>query len=456
MVSESDTISRKKSSIIRAMPFFFSKRFLLLIPLVMAIGLILRLYFTSSFWAPFSINLALALLVIVDYAYCPNISGISVERMPLRPLAARAENEIRLEVINRNPGDVLVRIQDDIPHNCSTRGHPLYLRVPGLGAAKGSYGLTPKIRGDGEFGSIHFWTPGPMGLIWRRSESAAATKIKFYPGLAAIKGGGLKLQWPKANDPIRASWKKGAGGEFDSLRDYSAGDDYRLIHWSSTARRGKLTVRVNRIEMSQNLFMILDAGRMMTARAEGLTKMDHAINAAIALGAHAVELGDRVGVMALAAEALTFVPPAKTPGQLARIMDTLYNIEPRMEEPRYFIAAQAMASAFKRRSLVVIFTDVVDQRTSEGLLRLTLSLFPRHLPLITAMRDTEVALLADMNPNSVRDLYVSGVAAETIYRRELLMSKLRTMGAMVIDSAPSKISGETLDQYLDIKLKGRL
>ncbi len=456
MVSESDKFSPERSPVIRALPFFFSKRFLLLIPALMAMGLIVKLYFTSSFWALFSLNLALAVLAIIDYLYCSHISGISVERSHLRPLAARAENEIRLEAINKNLEEVLVRIQDDIPHNCATRGHPLYLRVPGQGAVKAAYGLTPKIRGDGEFGSIHFWVMGPMGLIWRRSESKAATKAKFYPGLAAIKGGGLKLQWPKANDPIRASWKRGAGGEFDSLRDYSSGDDYRLIHWSSTARRGKLTVRVNRIEMSQNLFMILDAGRMMTARAEGLTKMDHAINAAIALGAHALELGDRVGVMALAGEALTFIPPAKAPGQLARIMDALYNIEPRMEEPRYFMAAKAMASAFKRRSLVVIFTDVVDQRTSEGLLRLTLSLFPRHLPLVTAMRDPEVAGLADMNPKNVRDLYVSGVAAETIHRRELLVSKLRTMGAMVIDTAPSRISGETLDQYLDIKLKGRL
>jgi uncharacterized protein (DUF58 family) len=295
-----------------------------------------------------------------------------------------------------------------------------------------------------------------LGLVWRKSSAEGSAKAKFYPGLRSIKAGGLKLQWPKAYDPARSTWKKGAGGEFDSLRDYSVGDDYRLIHWASTARRGKLTVRQNRVEMSQNILIILDAGRMMTARAEGLTKLEHALNAGIVLSAQALELGDRVGVMSLAEAPLSFTPPAKVSGQLARIMDSLYAIEPRMEEPRFFVALKTLSGALKRRSLVVIFTDVVDQRASEGLLRLTLGLFPRHLPLVVTMRDAEVSQLANQVPKSPKDLYMAGVAAETLHRRDLLISKLRTMGAMVIDTIPSKLSAQLLDHYLDIKIKGRL
>jgi uncharacterized protein (DUF58 family) len=415
-----------------------------------------RVTLVSSFYQAFSLNLIVLALAVVDYFMGRNLSRISIRRLSLRPLAVRAENEIMLEITNRDNRDAYIRVFDDVPDRCSTRGHPLYVHVPAREIKIAGYGLTPELRGDGLFRDIYFWCQGPMGLVWRRFRASAQTKVKFYPGLDAIKKAGLKMRWPRAHDPMRATWKKGAGGEFDSLRDYSVGDDYRLIHWASTARRGRLTVRQNRVEMSQNLLMILDAGRMMTARDEGLTKLDHALNASINLAAQALELGDRVGVMALAEETITFAPPAKTPGQLARIMESVYAIEPRLEEPRFFVALKTLSAALKKRSLVVIFTDIIDQRASEGLSRLTLSLFPRHLPLVCALRDTDVSKLAQQVPRNPRDLYMAGVAAEALYRRELLISRLRAMGAYAIDTAPSKISSELLDHYLDIKLRGRL
>jgi uncharacterized protein (DUF58 family) len=319
-----------------------------------------------------------------------------------------------------------------------------------------SYHVTPLERGDGEFGDITFWVKGALGLVWKRGKAPARKIVKLYPGLSLIEERRLRVWRPVAQDMARTRWRTGAGTEFDSLREYVVGDDSRLIHWSTTARKGKLVVRQNRIERSQTVFLVLDAGRMMTARVLGKTKLDHGLNAALLVAYTALELGDKVGVMVVAQDVLCFEPPARTPGQFGRILDATYALEPRMEEPRFYRALSTVATRLKRRSLVIVFTDLIDERSSQGLMRYSLGLLPRHLPLVVALSDTEIAGLADSIPETQQDLYRQGVAANLLERREHLMGNMLSNGVMVMDTPPEKISPDTLDRYLEIKRKSLL
>jgi uncharacterized protein (DUF58 family) len=184
--------------------------------------------------------------------------------------------------------------------------------------------------------------------------------------------------------------------------------------------------------------------------------LDHGLNAALLVAYAALELGDKVGVMMVGQEILCFVPPDNTRTQFGRILDATYALKPRMEEPRFYLALSSLASRLKRRSLVIIVTDLIDERASEGLMRYILGLLPRHLPLVVALSDPELITLAESIPHHKRDLYRQGVASGILDRRDRLMAKLGSRGVLVMDTPPEKISLRLLDRYLDIKTRNRL
>jgi uncharacterized protein (DUF58 family) len=205
------------------------------------------------------------------------------------------------------------------------------------------------------------------------------------------------------------------------------------------------------MERSQTIFVVLDAGRMMTARIHGKTKLDYSVEAALLIVYAGLELGDRVGIMALGQDVLCFQPPSNASAQFGRVMEATYALEPRLEEPRFHLAFQLISSRLKRRALVIFFTDLIDERASGGLLRYTAALRPRHLPLVAALSDTDLVSVADSSPETTHDLYRQGVAAGILDRRERLIAGLTSRGALVIDTPPERISIEVLQRYLDIK-----
>jgi len=451
-----DRAEGRSDNLIRTWPFFFTARFFLVFGIASATLVPLYSYRPTGLLVPLSVDLLLVLVAVLDYLMGPSPDKIRIERPIPYPLAVDRPNDIYLEVANNSGYPVSLIIIDDFPLLCLQRLLPLREVVrPGSGTRL-KYRLTPLERGNGEFGNIYFWLKGRLGLVWKRGVSEAPNTVKLYPGLSLIEQRRLQVRHPSADDPIRAMRKTGEGYEFESLREYAVGDDSRLIHWRTSARKGKLILRQNRLERSQNIFLVLDAGRMMTARVFGKTKLDYSLNAALLLAYSALELGDKVGVMVVGQYVQAFLPPARTPGHFGRILDATYALPPKMEEPRFFRALSTVSTKLKRRSLIVIFTDLIDERASEGLMRYSLGMLPRHLPVVVAMSDTEVAAIADSIPENKQDLYRQGVAAEMLDRRERLLARLSSVGVLVIDTPPDKLAADVVDRYLDIKRKHRL
>jgi uncharacterized protein (DUF58 family) len=443
--------SDKRKEIIRPLPFFFSGRFFLLFGMASALILPVYFYFPSGLLIPVAVDAILLSAALIDFFRCPGSDRITVARTIPRPLAVDRANEVLLDVSNLSGSPVLMRIRDDTPQQSTTR-NALITAVIGPGSGtRLTYPLTPLKRGRAEFGNIHFWTLGPLGLAWKRGESQAAGIVKFYPALALIERQRMQVRWSSSQDVVRPLKKRGEGSDFDNLREYVPGDDPRLVNWAATARRGRPIVRQNRIERSQNIFLVLDVGRMMTARVMGRTKLDFSIEAGLLLAYAALEVGDKVGITTVGQEVLNFLAPSKAPDQFGRILESVYALQPRLEEPRYYLVLSDLSTKLRRRSLMVIFTDLIDERASEGLIRYSLALLPRHLPLVVAMSDTELAHIAGATPEEKSDLYRKAVASELLERRERLLARLRTAGVLVLDTPPDKISTAVLDRYLEIK-----
>ena len=275
----------------RSLPFHFSTRFFVLFVAASILFLIIQESYPGPRYMIFALDGILIAAALMDFALAPAPRNVDIQRIVLYPLAVDTPNEIRLEAVNRTGRDVSILIQDDVPDRCNADGLPIATVIRRGKPTRLSYKLSPAERGNEEFGNIHFWLAGPMGLVLKHGESEARQKVKFYPGLTLVDKGRIQPRRLSAQDMVRSIRQKGEGTEFDSLRDYVIGDDVRLMHWATTARKGKPMVRQNRIERSQTIFLVLDAGRMMTARVLGKTKFDHALNSALLLDSLGVGIG---------------------------------------------------------------------------------------------------------------------------------------------------------------------
>jgi uncharacterized protein (DUF58 family) len=250
--------------------------------------------------------------------------------------------------------------------------------------------------------------------------------------------------------------RRGQGRTFESLRDYVQGDDTRHIDWKATARRHKPIVREYEVERHQNVLLMLDAGRMMTAAVEGLTKLDCAVNAALLVTHAAVTHGDKLGLLVFAEDVLAYLPPRAGKTQVGRVLEALYRIQPSLVEPDYGAAFRHLATRRLQRALVLVFTDLVDARASARLLRHVAALLPHHLPLLVAIADPALQRYGQETPAEVGAVYRQAVARDLLEERAEALRGITARGGLALDVPPEKLNLAVVNRYLDVKRRGLL
>jgi uncharacterized protein (DUF58 family) len=253
----------------------------------------------------------------------------------------------------------------------------------------------------------------------------------------------------------KTSWR-GEGREFESLRDYVRGDELRHISWTATARRGKLTTRQYQIERDQTILIAIDGGRLMTARIEQETKLDSAVHAALALMSAAARAGDNAGLLVFGRKIKSFLPPSHGREHMDAVLESLYAVEPEMIEPSYSHAFEFIAANSKRRSLVVLLTDLVDEEGSKELLTSLKLLRPRHLPLVVTIADRDLRAVVSEAPATVKDLFTQSVAEEIMYLREAALRRVESQGGLALDVTAAALAPALLEKYLQVKERGLL
>ncbi len=310
--------------------------------------------------------------------------------------------------------------------------------------------MRPTRRGAHLLGDHHVRYPSPLGLWIRQIRIEAASPVKVYPDVQAIRAYDLLLRQDRDPAALRSSRKRGGESEFERLRDYRRGDEFRSIDWKATARRQKLISRDYQIESNQNVFFLLDAGRLMTARTLGLSLFDHALNATLLLSYVAARAGDRVGLLAFADTIQRYAPLAGGAGAARQIIQAGYDLHPDLVETNYGAALAHVGLQVRKRSLVILFSQVVDDIAGAELVRLLRGLMPRHLPLLVLLRDVEIDALVE---GAGVDPYVRGAAAELSSQRDRLARDLKKLGALVLDVAPGQLTTAVINRYLEIKAR---
>jgi uncharacterized protein (DUF58 family) len=333
--------------------------------------------------------------------------------------------------------------------------------------------VKPPRRGDASFGDLYLRVEGPLGLMRRAfRQRGTAQSVRVYPNLRELRRYDLLvrrgLEAQPAGRPVRVA---GASTEFERVREYLPDDEFRRINWKATARRGQPMVNQFEAERSQNLVVLLDAGRSMAALAEapvagpdsdddaaepGLTKLDYALNASLLLAYVASLRGDRVALLAYADDVRTFVPPQRGRRALLATVSALYNLRPEPIEPDHGRAFDFLARRNLRRSLVVLFTDLADRESSTTLAAHVLRAARQHLVVCVTLGDPNVRRPAQQRPTDGRTLYEKMVAQQLLDDRASVLAQLASHGVLTVDTDANTLHPRLIGTYLELKERGRV
>jgi uncharacterized protein (DUF58 family) len=401
-----------------------------------------------------AVDAAVLVLVAADGALAPRPGSVRAVRRLREPLSAFAPNTISLRLESAAPRPLRLELADAPPASFEARGHRGPVTLAPRGEAVLAYEVRPSARGGAAFGDLHVRAEGPLGLAARQWRVPLARKVRVYPDLRAL------ASLPGASRPEAGRARprgQREGREFAALRAYVPGDDIRAIDWKATARRGGPVVRDWQPERNQTLWVLLDCGRHLSARlADGRAKLDHAVDAALALGRAAAARGDRAGAVLFGAEVLRVVPPGTGRGQLGPLAEALHAAEARVEESDYGAAFDVLDARQRRRALVVVFTDLADPDTSALLLARAAQLRRRHLVLVAAVADSEIADSAAARPRDAGEAFARAAAETILDEREQAARRLQATGVRV-ESVPARaLAAAVVGRYADAKARGEL
>jgi uncharacterized protein (DUF58 family) len=440
-------------------------------------------------WAPELAWLsALASLMLLAAAWAEGralgVLAPEVERRLPPRLAVSQSSPVVLRLTSRARRALQLSLRDDVPLELGAEPKTLVHAMPARGRHELGYSLTPMRRGDFELGDVHVRVEGLLQLGAATVTYAARSPLRVYPNLRQTARFELAARAGTLHGlGVRAARALGGSGELEQLREYVPGDAQRDLDWKATAKRRRPITRVYGQERAQTVLVALDAGRMMasahgepptptTARAldadddtpapdqDALTvrttKLDHALHAALLLAHVALRGGDRVGALVFADDVRVFVPPRRGPRQYLRILDALATVQPSDAYVDFRRMAELLRARVPRRSLLVVFSDLLDDTQALPLAEHAGLLAKKHLPVCVTLNDPVADALGHARARGVDDVHRRAAAAVLLEDRAAVKARLRKAGVALVEADASGLAVATVNRYLAIKARRAL
>lgn len=402
-------------------------------------------------------HVGLVIVVARDLALLPPRSGFSVHRVLPEPFSLGEPEDVRVVIENPAAAGLRARVADHAPSGLRPHPRELYGRFDRSGHLEVVYRTSSPRRGAYGFGAIDLQVSRDDGWFRRQVRLEDPEEAAVFPNIVAIKRIQLSLRRGlRAMAGMRRARPPGASTAFAGLRDYVRGDDVRRISWTATARRDHPVVVEVEAERGQQVMIALDCGRLMTAPAGELDKLDHAVNAALMLAWVAQAYGDRVGLMTFDDHVTGYAKPERGSAQLRRLTEMLYAIRAEYVEPDFGHAMTHLALRLGRRSMVVVLTDVQDTEASKELVAHCLRLAARHLVLVVAMSDPAVLAARDAPITKSSRAYEWAAAEQFVASRHESFELLRRGGVLGLDVVAGRLSPALVERYLELKERALL
>jgi uncharacterized protein (DUF58 family) len=407
--------------------------------------------------APLLFYAAMAGLIIAEAGRLPSKTGFMASRVLPQPFSLGEVQSVQLLVAHAAAAGLPAQLADHVPADLRPDRRVLAGVFDREGLLQLEYTVEPPHRGAYRFGPVDLrcWRPG--GWLIRQVRIRADEAAAVYPDVLAIKRYELMLRrGMRIMAGLRRARPPGATTAFAGLRDYLPGDEVRRINWKATARRDSPVVMEVEAERGQQAIIAIDCGRLMTAPAGLLSKLDHAVNAALLLAWVAQSQGDKVGMLTFSDSVRRFVAPQRGPAQVSQLNRVLYDVKPEYTEPDFAEAFSHLALRVSRRSLVIVLTDVLDPEASRDLVAHAIRLRQRHLVMVVAMSDPEVLAARNAPIERVSRAYEWAAAEELISARRASFEQLRQGGVLGLDVEAGRLSPSLVERYLELKERALL
>ncbi|MFK7919907.1 MAG: DUF58 domain-containing protein [Ilumatobacter sp.] len=400
--------------------------------------------------------LAVFVLLIADFAMAPNPSNVEVVREFPASLTLGERGDLRWLVKNRTGRSVRASVADALWPSFQASRRSSRFTIAADRQHRFGATIEPARRGRFPFGSITVRTLGPLRLVHRQQTRHVADTLAVLPAYPSRDLMRTRMRIPLESG-VRSVRTRGTGTDFDQLREYRPGDDIRRVDWAATARQQNAIVRDYRAERNQHVVAMLDNGRVMAGTVGGAPRVEHAMDAVLGLTQVASQLGDNVGLITFDSQVRGIVPASNSKIQFSRVTEAMYLLDPQYDESAYGVAFTTAASRFRRRSLFVVFTDLVESVVADSLLPALTALTRTHLVMVAAVRDPDVASWASAAQHVDTDeIFRSAAAVASLNARDRTIASLSALGIVVVDARPGELATGVVDKYLELKTKGRL
>ncbi len=399
--------------------------------------------------------LGVILLACIDAALAPRPSSLGVRRTAPRAVRLTESTSVELEVVNLGRRHVSGAVRDAWQPSAGATDNRHRLSLAPDEAKVFVTPMRPTRRGDRKASLVTARLSGPMRLAGRQRSLEAPETLRVLPEFASRKHLPSRLARLREIDGQTAVQMKGAGSEFDSLREYVIGDDVRAIDWRASARRAEVLVKTFRPERDRRVMTVLDTSRLSAARVGDAPRLDASIEATLLLSALASKAGDRVQVTAFDRIERSRAIGAAGPGMMPALADALATVEPALVEPDWPAVARLVQSRLSQRALVVIMTTLDTSAIDGGLLDAVAAIANKHAVVIASVDDPEVRAL-ERSRDDVHSLYAAGAAARGALEQDAVAARVRELGADVLAALPDDLAPAVADRYLDLKASGKL
>ena len=409
----------------------------------------------NASWYTFYVLIIFTLIDIIILFAVKN--PIEALRETPEKLSNGDENEIIVRIKNKYTFPIYSRIIDEIPHQFQVRNFNIYRKIAAQSKDDFKYFLRPTERGAYFFGNLNVFASSPLRLVSKRFRFANNQEVPTYPSYIQLRKYDLMAF---SNSFAQYGLKKirriGHTMEFEQIKEYVQGDDIRTINWKATAKREQLMVNQFQDEKSQNVYMIIDKGRVMKMPFNGLSLLDYAINATLVLSNVILKKHDKAGMVAFSKKVENRVAAEKRQSQMQLILENLYKLKTDFFESDFSRLYVDIKNKINQRSLLILYTNF---ETLDGLHRqlpYLKGIAKNHLLVIVFFNNTELNELIDKKANNVQEIYDKVIAEKFAFEKRLIVSELRKYGIYSVLTQPENLTLDVINKYLEIKARGIL
>ena len=431
---------------------FLPLRFYLMIGV--CVVFLLLSFFVSLFfyWAQLILLIAF-LLTLADYFFLFIITKKpSIKRNLSDRLSNGDVNKVTIRIRNKMKVSYDATVIDELPEQLQVRDFSMKTTLVANKDILLSYTIRPTERGNYEFGNIILYMQSALGLVSRRVTSTASKTVSVYPSYLQLRNYQLNAQGSVLNEKGSKSMRKlGHSMEFEQIKEYVTGDDFRSVNWKATSRKGNLMVNNYTDEKSQQVYCIIDKGRLMKMPFNGLTLLDYAINSTLVLSHVCLQKQDKIGLITFANKMGTLIPASRNPVQRDKIIEFLYKQETGFLEPDFELLYLQIRSKIKQRSLLILYTNMESLNGLKRQLPYLRSIARHHLLLVVFFENTELISLAHAEALNLEDVYVKTIAEKFNFEKRLIIKELQKYGIASVLSTPEALTINALNKYLELK-----